>query len=153
MTMIDTTDSRFPKAVAMADQAGQWLKVRTADGRKAYGVRSSRDANHVYFVTQTTCDCEDAKRHASSICKHSLAVQIHCARVAGKPMPASDVLDGLEQMVVERQGPVLDMIREPDGSMRWERHQHPNGDTFYMPRPAATASEYVRIHREFGEYD
>ena len=26
--------------------------------------------------------------------KHALAVQIHCARVAGKPMPAADTLDG-----------------------------------------------------------
>ena len=78
MTMIDTSDSRLPKAVAIADQAGQWLKCRTADGRKAYGIRSSRAPNHVYFVTQTTCDCEDARRHASQACKHRIAVQIHC---------------------------------------------------------------------------
>ena len=27
MTMIDTSNSRVPKAVAIADQAGQWLKA------------------------------------------------------------------------------------------------------------------------------
>src|SRR5437588_11996552 len=54
MTMIDTADTRFPKAVAIADQAGQWLKCRTADGHKAYGIRSSRDPSHVYFVTAAT---------------------------------------------------------------------------------------------------
>ena len=31
MTMIDTSDSRFPKAVAIADRAGQWLKYRATD--------------------------------------------------------------------------------------------------------------------------
>lgn len=122
MTMIDTADSRFAKAVALADQAGQWLKVRTAEGRKAYGIRSSRDSNHVYFVTQSTCDCFDAQRH---ICKHIVAVQIHCARLAGKPMPASDTIDGLAEMVAER-NPVLDMVRHSDGEITWERsHRHP----------------------------
>ena len=102
MTMIDTSDSRFPKAVAIADLAGQWLKCRNSEGRKAYGVPSQRTAGRYYLTTQTTCTCEDAKRHPATICKHSLAVQIHCARVAGKPMPASDVVDGLAQMVVDR---------------------------------------------------
>jgi hypothetical protein len=41
MTMIDTSNSRFPKPVAIAaDQAGRWLKCRTTDGRKAYGMPS-----------------------------------------------------------------------------------------------------------------
>src|SRR5436309_11814917 len=31
MTMIDTSDSRFPRAVAIADRAGQWLKYRATD--------------------------------------------------------------------------------------------------------------------------
>jgi len=47
MTTIDCDNSRFAKAVHLADQAGQWLKCRTHEGRKAYGIRSSRDANHV----------------------------------------------------------------------------------------------------------
>src|SRR4030081_3985564 len=87
MAMIDTSDSRFPKAVAIADQVGQWLKCRAADGRKAYGVPSQRTPGRYYLTTQSSCTCEDAKRQASPICKHALAVQIHCARVAGLPMP------------------------------------------------------------------
>jgi hypothetical protein len=102
MTMIDTSDTRFPKAVAIADHAGQWLKCRTAEGRKAYGIRSQRDANRVYLVTQTSCTCEDANRHPGQLCKHRLAVQIHCARVLGKPMPASDTVDGLRSMLEQR---------------------------------------------------
>jgi hypothetical protein len=47
MTMIDTADSRFAKAVAIADQAGQWLKCRTHEGKKRTG--SARVA------TRTTC--------------------------------------------------------------------------------------------------
>ena len=147
MTMIDTSDNRFPKAVAIADTAGQWAKCHTRDGQKRYGIPSSKGDGRFYLVTQTRCDYYDAQRH---ICKHSIAVQIHVARVAGKPMPASDALDGLAQMVADRQGPVLDMIRDEDGSSRWERHQHPGGDAFYMPRPAATAADYVRI---FGKED
>jgi hypothetical protein len=156
MTMIDTSDSRFPKAVAIADQAGQWLKCRAKDGRKAYGVPSQRTPDHYYLTTQASCTCEDAKRHPSQVCKHRAAVLIHCARVAGKPMPASDVVDGLAQMVAERQGPVLDMVRHPDGEITWERHNHANGEITYLPRhtrPAATAADYERIHRNFGEID
>jgi hypothetical protein len=128
MTTIDTADSRFAKAVVLADQAGQWLKCRTAAGRKAYGIRSSRDPNHVYFVTPTSCDCFDAQHH---VCKHSVAVQIHCARVAGKPMPASDVVDGLADMV-SQQRPTLTMVRHPDGEISWERSK-------------PTAADYDRI--------
>jgi hypothetical protein len=140
MTMIDTSDNRFQKAVALADGAGQWLKCRTHEGRKAYGIRSSRDANHIYFVSQTSCDCEDTKRHPSLVCKHRIAVLIHIARVAGIGLPASDTIDGLEQMVAERH-PVLDMVRHPDGEITWERHNH--------PRPVADASTYDRIFGRF----
>lgn len=53
--LISSNDPRGAKAVALATDAGQWLKCRTRDGRKAYGIRSSRDADHVYFVTRTSC--------------------------------------------------------------------------------------------------
>jgi hypothetical protein len=152
MTMIDTADSRFAKAVAIADQAGQWLKCRTADGRKAYGVPSQRTPGLYYLTTQSSCTCEDAKCHASPICKHALAVRIHCARAAGTPMPESDVVDGLAQMVTDRHGPVLDMVREADGSIRWERHDHGDGHVTYLPRhtrPPATAADYDRIFSKF----
>ncbi len=146
MTTFDTSDSRFPKAVQIADGAAQWFRCQTAAGKR-YGIRSSRDPNHYYLVSRTSCTCEDAQRHPSSICKHSLAVQIHVARVAGKPMPASDVLDGLADMIAERKDshcqtcgsrlawrdgadycvtcadpkPVLTMVRHDDGEVSWER--------------------------------
>src|SRR5438067_8676020 len=59
-------------------------------------------------------------------------------------MPASDTVDGLAAMVIEP-GPGLGMVREPDGSIRWERHQHTDGTVFHMPRPVATAADYDRI--------
>jgi hypothetical protein len=80
--LVSETDPRGAKAVAIATDAGQRLKCRTRDGhdgRKYYGIRSSRDANHVYFVARTHCTCPDAVRHT---CKHQLAVQLLCALVA-----------------------------------------------------------------------
>jgi|SRR5215471_7447453 len=79
MVLISENDPRGAKAVAIATDAGQWLKCRTRDGRKAYGIRSSRNANHVYFVTRTSCTCFDARRHT---CKHQIAVELHCQLVA-----------------------------------------------------------------------
>jgi hypothetical protein len=76
---MNSNDPRGPKAVAIATDAGQWLKCKTRDGRKAYGIRSSRNANEVYFVTRISCTCYDARRHD---CKHMLAVQLHVALVA-----------------------------------------------------------------------
>jgi hypothetical protein len=73
------TDPRGPKAVAIATDAGQWLRCRTRDGRKAYGIRSSRNASHVYLVTRTSCTCYDSRRH---LCKHSIAVALHCELIA-----------------------------------------------------------------------
>lgn len=139
MAMIDTSDSRFPKAVAIADQAGQWLKCRTPDGRKAYGVPSQCTPGRYYLVTQASCTCEDAARHPGAICKHALAVQIHCARLQGKPMPASDVVDGLVQMVSDR-------------AVTWDRREGVNGESIYLPHwqpPAPTATEYDRIFKRF----
>ena len=140
--MIDTSDNRFPKAVAIADQAGQWLKCRATDGRKAYGVPSQCTPGRYYLTTQTSCTCEDSKRHPSQVCKHRAAVLIHCARMAGKPMPASDLVDGLAQMVSDRH-PVLEMVRHDDGDITWERPSRPR-----PPLPAETirlAAQYERI--------
>jgi len=79
--LLSETDPRGPKAVAIATDAGQWLRCRTRDGRKAYGIRSSADSNQVYFVTRTSCTCYDARRHE---CKHQLAVRLHVALVTGR---------------------------------------------------------------------
>ena len=83
--LLPETDPRGPKAVEIATDAGQWLKVRTNDGRKAYGIRSSADSNQVYFVTRTSCTCYDGQRRT---CKHLLAVQLHCELVAEQKQAA-----------------------------------------------------------------
>jgi len=84
------TDPRGPKAVAIATDAGQWLKCRTRDGRKAYGIRSSRNSDEVYFVTRTSCTCYDGQRRT---CKHQLAVQLHCDLVAEQAAAAAKYED------------------------------------------------------------
>jgi len=77
--LLPATDPRGAKAVAIATDAGQWMKCRTHDGRKAYGIRSSRNADEVYFVTRTSCTCYDARRHT---CKHVIAVNLYCELLA-----------------------------------------------------------------------
>jgi hypothetical protein len=83
--MIPSTDPRGAKAVAIATDASQWLKCRDRAGRKFYGIRSSRDATHVYFVTRHSCTCYDARRHE---CKHMLACQLWCDLVAEQAVAA-----------------------------------------------------------------
>jgi hypothetical protein len=83
--MSNVLDPRGSKAVAIATHAGQWLKCRTRDGRKAYGVPSSLGDGRYYLTTRTSCDCYDAQRHD---CKHMLAVRLHCERVAAQQAAA-----------------------------------------------------------------
>ena len=75
LTAFPTTDPRGAKAVAIAADAGQWLKCRDRAGRQAYGIRSSRNSDEIYFVTRRDCTCFDARRHD---CKHIIAVRLHC---------------------------------------------------------------------------
>ena len=76
---ISSTDPRSLKAIEIAAGAGQWLKCRGQDGRKAYGVPSQSAAGHYYLTTQTSCTCPDAQRHEGLACKHQLAVRLHVA--------------------------------------------------------------------------
>lgn len=82
-------DPRGAKAVAIAANAGQFLKVRLRDGSKAYGVPSQCPARPgvYYLTTATACTCEDFRRHglrrgrvgrggAHGFCKHILAVRL-----------------------------------------------------------------------------
>jgi uncharacterized Zn finger protein len=78
--LVSETDPRGPKAVALAADAGQWLKCRTRDGRKAYGVPSSV-ASRYHLTTRTTCTCRDFFYGRGRDCKHVLAVQLHVAYV------------------------------------------------------------------------
>jgi hypothetical protein len=81
---LPVSDPRGARAVAIATDAGQWLRCRTRDGRKAYGIPSSRRDGRYYLTTRTNCDCYDAQRHA---CKHMLAVRLHCELVAEQQAP------------------------------------------------------------------
>jgi hypothetical protein len=75
---ISSEDPRSIKAIQIAAGAGQWLKCRTVDGVKAYGIPSQFCSSRYYLVDCQTCTCEDAKRHARQACKHQLAVRLHC---------------------------------------------------------------------------
>lgn len=93
LSAFPTTDPRGVKAVLIAADAGQWLKCRTANGAKYYGIRSSDDADVIYFVTRTSCSCFDGQRRE---CKHQLAVQLHCERIAAE-RATEDVFARFEQ--------------------------------------------------------
>jgi hypothetical protein len=92
--LVSQTDPRGPKAVAIATDSGQWLKVRMKDGRKAYGIRSSVNPDEVYFVTRTSCTCYDGQRRT---CKHQIAVQLHCELMAEQEGRASVGPDNIVQ--------------------------------------------------------
>jgi uncharacterized Zn finger protein len=81
MTVISSShDPRSAKAIEIASSAGQWLKCRTADGSKRYGVPSQSVAGRYYLTDTRTCTCPDFQRHGGP-CKHSAAVRLHVARI------------------------------------------------------------------------
>jgi hypothetical protein len=97
--MISSQDPRSVRAIEVAAGAGQWLKCRTADGRKAYGVPSQRQANVYYLVSQTSCTCVDAQRHPSLACKHCLAARLHCELVRAQQAQAAQPRRGHLRLV------------------------------------------------------
>ncbi len=82
-------DKRTAKAVEIAADAGQWLRCRTRDGRKFFGIRSQANPDRIYFVTRDTCTCPDAARAPLLQCKHQIAVRLHCAAVRARQQPPS----------------------------------------------------------------
>jgi predicted nucleic acid-binding Zn finger protein len=78
--LVSETDPRGPKAVQLAADAGQWAKVRTRDGRKLYGIRSS-DGSRYYLVNRHSCTCPDFAHGRGRDCKHVLAVHLWCALI------------------------------------------------------------------------
>ena len=79
MLMIDTENNRTAKALQIAADAGQWIKVRSKDGQPlAFGVPSQRNPSHYYMVTARSCQCVDFK-HRGQPCKHVQAVAIYVA--------------------------------------------------------------------------
>jgi uncharacterized Zn finger protein len=84
MTTTDRTTStadsrRDDKARFALANSGQWLRIRSKDGRPlAFGVPSTRDPNRVYLVCPNACTCPDAAR--GHRCKHSIAVAAYVQR-------------------------------------------------------------------------
>jgi hypothetical protein len=85
----------------LADSSGGWLKLRDRHGRcKAVGIPSSQPGRF-YVVTREHCDCQDWRPHQRRPCKHMQALAIAIARRQAE-LPASVVVDGLEQMARDR---------------------------------------------------
>ena len=76
-------DLRQVKAVEIAADAGQWLKCRTNDGTKAYGIPSQSRENTYHLATRDRCSCPDFAQRQQP-CKHAIAVRIHCDRVKAR---------------------------------------------------------------------
>ena len=80
--MLDTTDQRTARALVIAADAGQWIKVRSKDGHPlAFGVPSQTVAGRYYMVTTNSCQCQDFRRRAGRACKHINAVAVYVALV------------------------------------------------------------------------
>ena len=73
---INSQDDRSLKAIEIAANAGQWLKVRRHDGVKLYGIPSSSVPGLYYLTTLTTCTCPDFARRGLP-CKHVKAAKLH----------------------------------------------------------------------------
>ena len=76
----DPQEQRSIRAVEIASGAGQWLKCRTADGPKRYGIPSQSVAGLYYLADTRSCTCPDFQRRGGP-CKHSVAVRLHVARL------------------------------------------------------------------------
>jgi hypothetical protein len=83
---ISTEDARSVKALSLLANASQWLKMRTPDGRKFYGVPASQPGKY-YSVDTHGCDCPDRlhrlERGEGGPCKHQMAVMLYVARING----------------------------------------------------------------------
>jgi hypothetical protein len=86
MMTISDQDPRSIKAVEIAAGAGQWLKCRTSDGWKAYGIPSQCLPGRYYLVDVERCTCADFTRRQVA-CKHIMAVRLHVALVKGSRQP------------------------------------------------------------------
>jgi hypothetical protein len=115
---ISAEDTRSIKALEIAASASQWIKCRTRDGRKAYGIPSQRTPGHYHLTNTAECSCFDFQRRREP-CKHVLAVRLHCELVkASAPKPKAKK-PGVAPAPAGR--PVLTMVRHDDGDFTWER--------------------------------
>jgi hypothetical protein len=141
MTTVTLTSSelRHSKAILLAADVGQWLRPdRLIDGRRAVGIPSQTKRGLFHWTDGVTCSCYDFRRRQQA-CKHVVAYRLDAIARPQQPQPASDTVDGLAAMVDERQGPVLDMVRHPDGEISWERRD----------RQQRNAQRYDEIFEKF----
>lgn len=79
---------RDEKARRLADDAGQWIRVRDRETGRArcYGIASDSQPGHYHAVTLNACCCRWARtrRVDRDPCSHILAVRIHVNRVRGR---------------------------------------------------------------------
>jgi|EndMetStandDraft_5_1072996.scaffolds.fasta_scaffold2635912_1 hypothetical protein len=82
------TRERSEKARRLADDAGQWIRVRDRRTRRplCYGIRSESEPGHHHAVTLSTCCCQWAQHHDADRdpCSHILAVRIHVNRARAR---------------------------------------------------------------------
>lgn len=96
--ILPKNDPRGPKAVALATDAGQWIKCTDKLGRKAYGVPSSEPGRY-YLVTRESCTCPAFEFGRGRDCKHIVAVRLHCEYVREQQQAAKydDIFARFEQ--------------------------------------------------------
>src|SRR4051794_17815279 len=98
---ISSDDPRSIKAIEIAAGAGQWLRCRTHEGKKAYGVPSQCAVGRYYLVDCQSCTCLDFQRHGLTshrlgesgehhLCKHVLAVRLHCELAKAQEQARAD---------------------------------------------------------------
>jgi len=143
---LTSTETRHSKALALLADSGQWLRDRQlSNGRQATGIPSQRVRGLYHWTDGQTCSCYDFRRRQLA-CKHVLACRLDA--IARPVQPASDVVDGLSQMVADRT-PVLDMVRHEDGEISWTRHEHADGSVTRLPDHVTLAAKYDSIWARF----
>jgi hypothetical protein len=73
-TVIDLSDARTQRAIVIAADSGQWARCTSRDGRRLFGIPSSKPCVR-YLTDASSCSCPDF-RYRSDACKHVVAVRI-----------------------------------------------------------------------------
>jgi hypothetical protein len=96
---LTSTDPRHQKAVLLVADSGQWLRPeRLIAGHRAVGIPSQRVRGLYHWTDGTSCSCQDFQRRQLP-CKHVYAHRLDSIARRQQPQPASDVVDGLTEMV------------------------------------------------------
>ena len=104
MKLHTLADIRTERAYKLVATAPSWLKIRSIETGRVigYGVPSQSLPGLFHKANATTCDCKAWEyRHT---CVHQRAVELfETPAYDASEMPASATLDGLAQMVRNRQ--------------------------------------------------